>query len=68
VVSSVADCSVAAEPASLFSYAEGKESGYRLAVVHKDLLYEIWLFGVDGVGDQAVQDALRMIGSIAWAI
>jgi hypothetical protein len=68
VVSSVADCSVASESAAVFGYADGNEIGYRLSVVHRDYLYEVWLYGAAGVDEQALQEALGMIGSIAWAI
>jgi hypothetical protein len=66
VGTTVSDCSIAGEPAAGFGYAQGNERGYRFSVVHKDLLYEIWLFGAGGVGNLAGQDALGMMGSIAW--
>jgi hypothetical protein len=62
----LADCAIAAEPAALFGYANGSERGYRLAIVHHERLLEIWLFGVGGLGDQSLQDALAMISSIVW--
>jgi len=66
VTSSVADCLVAAEPAAVFGYVDGNERGYRLSVVHKDFLLEIWLSGAGGVSNQAIQDALGMMTSITW--
>jgi hypothetical protein len=68
VVSPVADCSVAAESAAVFGYADGNERGYRLSVVHKDFWYGIWLFGNGGVSDAALGDALGMMGSVVWTI
>ena len=66
LATSVADCSVAAEPAALFGYADSNESGYRFAIVHHDRLLEIWVLGTGGVGDQTVRDATEMMGSIVW--
>jgi hypothetical protein len=63
---SVVDCSVAAEPTALFGYADGSESGYRLVIVHSNRLLEIWMSGTGGLSDQAIQDALAMMGSITW--
>jgi hypothetical protein len=62
----VADCSVAAEPAAAFGYADGNEYGYWLLIVHHDRLLVVRLFGTGGIGDQAITDALGMIGSITW--
>jgi hypothetical protein len=62
----VTDCFVAAEPAAVFGYADGKEHGYWLLIVHNNRLLGVRLFGTDGIGDQAINDALGMIGSIAW--
>jgi hypothetical protein len=66
--SSVADCSIGGESAALYAYADGNVHGYRLAVVHKDFLYELWLFGTGGLSDSALTDALGMMGSIVWKI
>jgi len=66
VATSVADCSVAAESAALFGYADGNDLGYRLVIVHNDRLLEIWMAGSGGISDQALQDSLGMMGSIAW--
>lgn len=63
---SVSDCLIGAEGAGVFGYAQGGERGYRLSMVHKDRLAEIWLFGTGGVSDSALRDALGMIGSIVW--
>jgi hypothetical protein len=66
VATSVSECSVAAEPAAIFGYADGNEQGYRLVIVHNNRLLEIWMSGGGGFSDQAVQDALKMMASIAW--
>jgi hypothetical protein len=62
----VSDCSINGDPAAAFGYSNGSEVGYRLYVVHKHYLFEIRLFGADGVGDQAIQDVRGMMGSIMW--
>jgi photosystem II stability/assembly factor-like uncharacterized protein len=66
VATSVSDCAVAAEPAAVFGYANGSEQGYWLFMVRQNGLYGIRLVGTGGVGDQAIEDALAMLGSIAW--
>jgi hypothetical protein len=66
VAGTVRDCSVGGQPASAFGYSDGANFGYRLFVVHKDLLFEAWLFGAGGIANQSVQDALGMIGSLTW--
>ena len=63
----VSDCSVAADSAAAFGYADGNECGYWLLIVHHDRLLGVRLFGTGGIGDQAIQDALGMIGSVVWA-
>lgn len=62
----VKDCTMAGDPASVFGYAAASEAGYRIFIVHRDSLFEIWLNGKGGVSDAAVRDALGMLGSIAW--
>ena len=66
IASTVVDCSIAAETAAVFGYADGTERGYRVSIVHKDRLFEIWLFGTDGLSAQSIQDGLGMIASMAW--
>jgi hypothetical protein len=66
IASAVGDCSITGEAAAIFGYVQGSELGYRLSLVHKDRLFEIWLYGAGGVSDAAVHDALDMMGSIAW--
>jgi photosystem II stability/assembly factor-like uncharacterized protein len=68
VVTTPADCSVASEAAAVYGYSDGSEAGYRFFLIHKDLLYAIWMSGTGGISDKAIQDALRMIGSISWMI
>jgi hypothetical protein len=63
---SVADCAVAGEPAAVFGYADGNERGYWLLFIHDNGLLGVRLFGTGGIGDQAIQEALSMIGSITW--
>jgi len=65
---SVADCSVAGEPAAVFGYADGNERGYWLLFIHDNGLLGVRLFGTGGIGDQAIQEALSMIGSITWTV
>jgi hypothetical protein len=64
---SVADCSIAGELAAAFGYAEVNERGYWLLFVHRNSLLGVRFFGANGISDQAIQDGLGMIGSIAWA-
>jgi hypothetical protein len=64
VAGTVRDCTVGGEPAAGFGFFDGTSPGYRLFVVHGDLLFEVVLYGV---GDQAIQDSLGMIGSLTWA-
>jgi photosystem II stability/assembly factor-like uncharacterized protein len=66
VVTTPADCSVASEAAAVYGYSDGSEAGYRFFLIHKGLLYAIWMSGTGGISDKAIQDALRMIGSIVW--
>jgi photosystem II stability/assembly factor-like uncharacterized protein len=68
IATSPADCSVAGEQAAVYGYRDGSEVGYRFYLVHKGLLYAIWLHGTGGIGDQAIQDALGMLSSIAWSV
>lgn len=68
VVTSPADCSVASEAAAVYGYADGSEAGYRFFFIHTSGLYSIWLSGTGGMSDQAIQDTLRMIGSITWLV
>ncbi len=35
-------------------------------MVHNDLLFEVILTGTGGIGNQAIQDSLGMIGSLTW--
>jgi photosystem II stability/assembly factor-like uncharacterized protein len=63
-----ADCTVASEQAAVYAYRDGSEVGYRFFFVHKDLLYAVWLHGTGGIGGKAIQDALGMMSSIAWAV
>jgi hypothetical protein len=66
VSTSVADCSIASESAAVYGYTDGSEVGYRLSFIHRESLFEVWLAGVAGLDTQAVEDSLRMIGSIVW--
>lgn len=65
----VSDCSVAAEPSSVFGFSDGDFSGYRMYVVHQDSLYEFDLYWNGGgvVSNQAISDYLAMLGSVTWA-
>lgn len=63
----VSDCKVGGEPAAVFGYSDGTTAGYHLYMVHKDYLYEVRLFGSGGVSNQALHDAVGMIGSLVWA-
>ena len=65
--SAIADCTVGGNPAAVFGYADGGQVGFFIWIVHGNLLYGIRLVGVGGISDQAVQDALGMIGSITWS-
>ena len=67
IAGTVSDCNVGGEPAAVFGYSDPTSAGYRLYVVHKDYLYEVRLFGSGGVSNQAIQDSVGMIGSLAWA-
>jgi hypothetical protein len=62
----VSDCLIGAEGAGIFGYVQGGERGYRISMVHKDRLFEIWFFGTGGVSEQALNDALGMLGSVVW--
>jgi hypothetical protein len=66
IATPVSDCSVAAESAAVYGYADGNVQGYRVAIVHHNRLLGIWLFGIGGVDDQAIKDALAMMSSIVW--
>lgn len=66
ITTSVSDCSVAAAAAAAFGYAVASENGYWIFVVHRNRLLGIKIVGTGGISDQALQDALGMIGSITW--
>lgn len=66
IASTVRDCTVGGEVAAVFGYSDGPNSGFQLFVVHGDLLFEIILFGVGGVGNQTIHDSLGMIASLTW--
>ncbi len=66
VASAIADCTVGRETAAVFGYADGGQVGFWVWMVHKDLLHGIRLVGAGGISDQAIQDALGMMGSIGW--
>ncbi|MGH7765550.1 MAG: hypothetical protein ACREOM_14155 [Candidatus Dormibacteraceae bacterium] len=38
----------------------------RIYAVHNDFLFEVILIGTGGIDDQAVRDALGMLGSLKW--
>jgi hypothetical protein len=63
---SALDCPVGGESAAAFGYADANEHGYWLLFIHRNSLLGVRLFGAGGIGDEAIQDALGMIGSIAW--
>jgi hypothetical protein len=63
----VSDCPLALEAASTFGYAVGSERGYWILVLHHDRLFGIQLLGTGGIGDPGTQDALSMLGTIAWS-
>jgi hypothetical protein len=63
---SVTECSVAAEPAAAFGYADGNERGYWLLIVRHNSLLGVQLLGTGGISDEAINDALGMMGSIMW--
>jgi hypothetical protein len=66
VAGSVSDCTVAGQSAAAFGFSIGTKSGYRLFVVHNDLLFETIMFGASGLSDQAIRDAIAMIASLSW--
>jgi hypothetical protein len=64
--SNVADCSVGGQAAALFGYGNGSQVGYRVYIVHKDLLFEIRCSAQGELSSQALMDDLSMIGSVTW--
>jgi hypothetical protein len=74
VAGKVRDCRVGGEAAAAygatgdFNLASGTTSGsfFWIYFIHNDYLFHIILVGVGGVGNQAIQDSLGMIGSLTW--
>jgi len=62
----IRDCEVGGKAASTFGYFDGPTQGYLIFVLYQDAVFEMALFGVGGVSDQAIADALAMIGSVVW--
>jgi hypothetical protein len=62
----IRDCVVGGKAASTFGYLDGSTHGYRVFVLYQDGVFETVLFGVGGVSDQAISDALDMLGSLVW--
>lgn len=67
VAGTVRDCSVAGDAAAAYGFDNGAISGFYIYFIHNDGLDEVFLEGMGGLGDQAIQDALGMIGSVVWA-
>jgi len=66
VAGPVRDCSVGGEAAAAYGFSNGTISGFYIYSVRSDGLFEAFLFGSGGLGDQAIQDCLAMLGSIEW--
>jgi hypothetical protein len=74
VAGKVSDCHLGGEAAAAFgvsgdlNLASGTTTGkfFLIYFVHNDLLFEVILVGAGGVGDQAIQDSLGMLGSLTW--
>jgi hypothetical protein len=74
VASTISDCQVGGEAAAAFgvsgdlNLASGMANGkfFWIFVVHHDLLFKVIVVGNGGVGDQAIQDSLGMLGSLRW--
>jgi photosystem II stability/assembly factor-like uncharacterized protein len=66
VATSAVDCPVAGESAAAIGYADANEHGFWLLFIHRNSLLGVRLFGAGGIGDNVIQDALGMVGSIAW--
>jgi len=74
VAGPVSDCRVGGEAAAVLGVSGDINSGagtangkfFWIYVVHNDLLFEVILAGTGGIGNQAIQDSLGMIGSLTW--
>ena len=74
VAGPISDCHVGGEAAAVFGASGDLNSGsgatnaklFMIYVVHNDLLFEVILVGTGGIGNQAIQDSLGMIGSLTW--
>jgi hypothetical protein len=74
VAGKISECHVGGEAAAAFgvsgdlNLASGTTNGsfFWIYFVHNDYLFEVILVGTGGVGNQAVQDSLGMIGSLTW--
>ena len=63
----VRDCSVGGVPAAAYGFTNGTISGFYIYFIHNDGLFEVFIFGTGGLSNQAIQDSLGMLGSVAWA-
>jgi hypothetical protein len=68
VLGQVTRCVVAGDPTVFFNYAQGKQVGYLVLLIHDHLLYGLTLEGVAGVDQRAWQDAKRILGSWTWTV
>jgi len=74
VAGKISDCRVGGDAAAAFgvsgdlTLASGTTNGrfFWIYVVHNDFLFKVILVGTGGIGNQAIQDSLGMIGSLTW--
>jgi hypothetical protein len=66
VAGTVRDCTVGGEAAAAYGFSNGTLSGFYIYLIHHDGLFEVFMSGTAGLGNQAIQDSLGMIGSLKW--
>jgi hypothetical protein len=74
VAGKVGDCRVGGEDAAAYgasgdlNLVSGTTHGsfFLIYFVHNDSLFRVILVGTGGIGNQAIQDSLAMIGSLTW--
>jgi hypothetical protein len=74
VAGKVSDCRVGGEAAAVYGasgdviLASGTTGGsfFWIYFIHNNYLFHIFLVGIGGIGSQAIQDSLGMIGSLTW--
>jgi predicted esterase len=66
IAGTVRDCTIGGEAAAAYGFSNGTISGFYIYSIDHDGLFEVFLFGTGGLGNQAIKDSLGMISSLNW--